>query len=42
MAKISGLIFFGVVLSVAFAIKIVKYEKEEEKQDFSKIPGAPG
>ena len=39
MAKFSGLLFFGLFISVALAIKIIKYEKEEEKQDFSKIPG---
>lgn len=39
MAKFSGLLLFGLFISVALAIKIIKYEKEEEKQDFSKIPG---
>lgn len=42
MAKFSNFILLALCLSVAVAIKIIKYEKEEEKQDFSKIPGIPG
>lgn len=42
MAKYLNLILLALFLSVAVAIKIIKYEKEEDKQDFSKIPGIPG
>lgn len=43
MARFAGFFYFALLISVAIAIKIVQYkEKEEEKQDFSKIPGIPG
>jgi hypothetical protein len=36
MASFSNVLVFGFLVTVAFAIKLVK---EEEQQDFSKIPG---
>jgi hypothetical protein len=42
MAKFSSFMLLALFVSVAVAIKIVKYEKEEPKQDLSKIPGIPG
>ncbi|XP_070490860.1 U-scoloptoxin(01)-Er1a-like [Chironomus tepperi] len=39
MGSFSNVLVFGLFVAVALAIKIVK---EEEQQDFSKIPGIPG
>ena len=39
MGSFSNVLVFGLFVSVVLAIKIVK---EEEQQDFSKIPGIPG
>lgn len=39
MGSFSNVLVFGLFVTVVLAIKLVK---EEEKQDFSKIPGIPG
>lgn len=44
MGSFSNIVVFGLLFAVVAAIKIHEYklEKEEEHQDFSKIPGIPG
>ena len=42
MAKFSKIFIFAFLVAAAVAIKVVSYEKEEPKQDFSRIPGIPG